>query len=76
LALHHAPHSPLLLSPSAIPPFLEVDLSSLDVGHKITLADVARQVDPRLRLLLADVSHPVCKIAGSRSLAKEASAAA
>ncbi|CAI5985443.1 unnamed protein product [Closterium sp. NIES-64] len=66
---------PFSCPPSAIPPFVEVDLSALDVGHKITLADVARQVDPRLRLLLADVSHPVCKIAGSRSLAKEAAPA-
>ncbi|CAI5486847.1 unnamed protein product, partial [Closterium sp. Naga37s-1] len=66
---------PFSCPPSAIPPFVEVDLSALDVGHKITLADVARQVDPRLRLLLADVSHPVCKIAGSRSLAKEATPA-
>ncbi|CAI5531372.1 unnamed protein product [Closterium sp. Naga37s-1] len=34
---------PFSCPPSAIPPFVEVDLSALDVGHKITLADVARQ---------------------------------
>lgn len=52
---------------SVLPPSLPVDLSSLDVGQKVTLRDL--QVHPLMQLCIKDASLPVCKIAGSRSLA-------
>ncbi|KAL3675106.1 hypothetical protein R1sor_025054 [Riccia sorocarpa] len=50
----------------AIPPYLEVDLSTLDVGQKILLRDL--KVDPRLHLCQKDNSLPVVKIMGTRSM--------
>lgn len=56
----------------AIPPFLEVDLSTLDVGQKILLRDL--KVDPRLKLVKKNISLPVLKIMGTRSVIEAASA--
>jgi len=49
-----------------IPPYIEVDLSTLRVGQILQLKDL--QVDPSLKLLVRNPSLPVCKIAGSKSL--------
>ena len=51
----------------AIPAFVEVDLSNLNVGDKILLHDL--QVDSRLRLVQKNPALPVCKIMGSRASA-------
>ncbi|KAL2623690.1 hypothetical protein R1flu_003895 [Riccia fluitans] len=56
----------------AIPPFLEVDLSTLDVGQKILLRDL--KVDPRLKISHGDSSLPVVKIMGTRSVEDAAAA--
>lgn len=45
-----------------IPPYIDVDLSELDVGQKILLGDL--KVHPALKLLLP-ADHPVCNIRGS-----------
>lgn len=58
----------------AIPPFIEVDLSMLDIGQKILLKDL--KVGSNLQLLQNDGSFPVCKIKGSRGAAAAAAAAA
>jgi large subunit ribosomal protein L25 len=58
----------------AIPPFIEVDLSMLDIGQKILLKDL--KVGSNLQLLQNDGSFPVCKIMGSRGAAAAAAAAA
>eukprot|EP00897_Mesotaenium_endlicherianum_P007673 jgi/Mesen1/6934/ME000036S06269 len=47
----------------AIPPSVEVDLSSLNVGDKVLQKDL--KVDPRL-CLVSDSLLPVCKIRGGR----------
>ena len=52
---------------SVMPPSLPVDLSVLDVGKKVVLSDIPAH--PEMKLLVHDPSLPVCKIAGSRSLA-------
>ena len=46
-----------------IPPYIDVDLSELDVGQKILLGDL--KVHPAL-MLLRPKEEPVCKIMGSR----------
>jgi len=58
----------------AIPPFIEVDLSSLDMGEKILLRDL--KVPPGISLVKKDSSLPVCKVMGSRTSAAAANAAA
>uniref|UniRef100_A0A0D6R688 Uncharacterized protein n=1 Tax=Araucaria cunninghamii TaxID=56994 RepID=A0A0D6R688_ARACU len=47
-----------------IPPYIDVDLSDLDLGQKILMRDL--KVHPSLKLLLRDETWPVCKIMGSR----------
>lgn len=54
---------------SAIPPFIEVDLSNLTVGQKVLLRDLPVSED--LKLVRLDSSLPVCKIGGSSSLAQD-----
>ncbi|XP_058086325.1 uncharacterized protein LOC131233573 [Magnolia sinica] len=46
-----------------VPPYIDVDLSELDVGQKLTMGDL--QVHPALKLL-RPAEEPVCKIMGSR----------
>ncbi|KAJ8769261.1 hypothetical protein K2173_002189 [Erythroxylum novogranatense] len=46
-----------------IPPYIEVDLSELDVGQKILMGDL--KVHPALKLI-QQKDFPVCKIMGSR----------
>lgn len=46
-----------------IPPFIDVDLSELDVGQKLVMGDL--NVHPALKLLQAK-EEPVCKIMGAR----------
>ncbi|MFS8001409.1 putative ribosomal protein L25 [Helianthus anomalus] len=46
-----------------IPPFIEVDLSELDVGQKLVMGDL--KVHPALKLVRPK-DEPVCKIAGAR----------
>lgn len=47
-----------------IPPFIEVDLSELDVGQKLVMGDL--KVHPALKLVQSS-DLPVCKIAGARA---------
>ncbi|CAB4267733.1 unnamed protein product [Prunus armeniaca] len=46
-----------------IPPYIDVDLSELDVGQKILMGDL--KVHPTLKLLQSK-DEPVCKIMGAR----------
>ncbi|KAK1415324.1 hypothetical protein QVD17_31103 [Tagetes erecta] len=46
-----------------IPPFIEVDLSELDVGQKLVMGDL--KVHPALKLVRPK-EEPICKIAGAR----------
>ncbi|XP_031104749.1 uncharacterized protein LOC116009761 [Ipomoea triloba] len=46
-----------------IPPYIDVDLSELDVGQKIVMGDL--KVHPALKLVQPK-DHPVCKIMGAR----------
>nr|XP_023928566.1 uncharacterized protein LOC112039892 [Quercus suber] len=46
-----------------IPPFIDVDLSELDVGQKLVMGDL--KVHPALKLLRSK-EEPVCKIMGAR----------
>ncbi|KAK9063234.1 hypothetical protein SSX86_017104 [Deinandra increscens subsp. villosa] len=46
-----------------IPPFIEVDLSELDVGQKLVMGDL--KVHPALKLARPK-DEPICKIAGAR----------
>nr|GLL45349.1 uncharacterized protein LOC109176818 [Ipomoea trifida] len=46
-----------------IPPYIDVDLSELDVGQKILMGDL--KVHPALKLIQPK-DHPVCKIMGAR----------
>uniref|UniRef100_A0A2P2IRV9 Uncharacterized protein n=2 Tax=Rhizophora mucronata TaxID=61149 RepID=A0A2P2IRV9_RHIMU len=46
-----------------IPPYIEVDLSKLEVGQKILMGDL--KVHPALKLIQQE-DFPVCKIMGSR----------
>lgn len=46
-----------------IPPFIEVDLSELDVGQKLVMGDL--KVHPALTLARSK-DEPICKIAGAR----------
>ncbi|XP_022147798.1 uncharacterized protein LOC111016648 [Momordica charantia] len=46
-----------------IPPYIDVDLSELDVGQKLVMGDL--KVHPALKLLQSK-DEPVCKIAGAR----------
>ncbi|RWR76386.1 Ribosomal protein L25 [Cinnamomum micranthum f. kanehirae] len=46
-----------------VPPYIDVDLSELDVGQKLVMGDL--KVHPALRLLQS-AEEPVCKIMGSR----------
>ncbi|CAM6128090.1 unnamed protein product [Calypogeia fissa] len=62
---------PYLCPVDAIPPFLEVDISTLDVGDKVLLKDL--KVDPRLKLLRKDSLLPVIKIMGTRTVEAAAS---
>ncbi|EEF40008.1 50S ribosomal protein L25 [Ricinus communis] len=43
-----------------IPPKLEVDVSSLDIGDKVSMGDV--EVHPSLKLLSKNENIPICKI--------------
>ncbi|GLJ23893.1 hypothetical protein SUGI_0454030 [Cryptomeria japonica] len=47
-----------------VPPYIDVDLSELDVGQKILMRDL--KVHPFLKLIQQDENAPVCKIMGSR----------
>lgn len=46
-----------------IPPYIDVDLSELDVGQKLLMGDL--KVHPDLKLVQSK-EQPVCKIMGSR----------
>ncbi|KAH7550200.1 hypothetical protein JRO89_XS13G0153800 [Xanthoceras sorbifolium] len=46
-----------------VPPYIDVDLSELDVGQKIVMGDL--NVHPALKLVQSK-DEPVCKIAGTR----------
>lgn len=46
-----------------IPPYIDVDLSELDVGEKLVMGDL--KVHPALKLLQSK-DEAVCKIMGSR----------
>lgn len=46
-----------------IPPYIEVDLSELDVGQKLVMGDL--KVHPALKLVQSK-DEPVVKIAGAR----------
>lgn len=46
-----------------IPPYIDVDLSELDVGQKLVMGDL--KVHPALKLLQSK-DEAVCKIMGSR----------
>lgn len=46
-----------------VPPYIDVDLSELDVGQKLVAGDLV--VHPALKLLLSK-DEPVCKIMGAR----------
>jgi len=46
-----------------IPPYIDVDLSELDVGQKLVMGDL--KVHPDLKLIQPK-DQPVCKIMGSR----------
>uniref|UniRef100_A0A0E0MYR5 Uncharacterized protein n=1 Tax=Oryza rufipogon TaxID=4529 RepID=A0A0E0MYR5_ORYRU len=47
-----------------VPPYIEVDLSELDVGQKLLMRDL--KVHPALRLLQSP-EQPICSIIGSRA---------
>ncbi|XP_068649448.1 uncharacterized protein [Aristolochia californica] len=47
-----------------VPPYIEVDLSELDVGQKLVMGDL--KVHPALKLLHSP-DEPVCKIMGGRA---------
>ncbi|XP_038903089.1 50S ribosomal protein L25 [Benincasa hispida] len=47
-----------------VPPYIDVDLSELDVGQKLVMGDL--KVHPALKLLQSK-DEPVCKIAGARA---------
>lgn len=49
-----------------IPPYIDVDLSNLDIGEKLCMRDI--NVHPSLKLLSGDDSLPICKIMGTRPL--------
>lgn len=49
-----------------IPPYIDIDLSNLDIGEKLHVRDV--NVHPSLKLLSGDDSFPICKIMGTRPL--------
>ncbi|XP_059642666.1 uncharacterized protein LOC132284574 [Cornus florida] len=51
-----------------IPPYIEVDLSELDVGQKLLMADL--KVHPAVRLIQSK-DLPVCNIIGSRASSDE-----
>lgn len=53
-----------------IPPYIDVDLSELDIGQKLLMRDL--KVHPLLKLLKADQDWPVCKIMGSKFKAQQA----
>ncbi|KAL6004752.1 hypothetical protein ACLOJK_005308 [Asimina triloba] len=46
-----------------LPPYIDVDLSELDVGQKLVIGDL--KVHPALKPL-QPLDHPVCKIMGAR----------
>ncbi|KAH9307403.1 hypothetical protein KI387_035314, partial [Taxus chinensis] len=46
-----------------IPPYIDVDLSELDIGQKILMRDL--KVHPFLKLIQQDETSPVCKVMGS-----------
>lgn len=46
-----------------VPPYIDVDLSELDVGQKLVMGDLT--VHPALKLLRSK-DEPVCKIMGAR----------
>ncbi|CAI9112392.1 OLC1v1012840C1 [Oldenlandia corymbosa var. corymbosa] len=52
-----------LCPPDVIPPFIDVDLSELDVGQKLVMADL--KVHPALKLVKSG-DEAVCKIMGAR----------
>ena len=52
-----------LCSADIVPPYIDVDLSELDVGQKLVMGDL--KVHPALRLLQS-AQEPVFKIMGSR----------
>ncbi|KAJ4979508.1 hypothetical protein NE237_010288 [Protea cynaroides] len=57
------------LCPSDIvPPYVDVDLSELDVGQKLVMGDL--KVHPALRLLKSK-DEPVCKIMGARVIEQQ-----
>lgn len=47
-----------------IPPYIDVDLSDLDINQKILMRDL--KVHPSLKLMPGDDTLPVCKIMGTR----------
>lgn len=47
-----------------VPPYIDVDLSELDVGQKLVMGDL--KVHPALKLLQSK-DEPVCKLTGARA---------
>ncbi|RZC57758.1 hypothetical protein C5167_005069 [Papaver somniferum] len=56
-------HVKYLCPADIVPPYIEVDLSELDVGKKIIAKDL--KVHPALKLLVQE-DEPICKIKGAR----------
>ncbi|XP_027181557.1 uncharacterized protein LOC113779957 [Coffea eugenioides] len=52
-----------LCPPDVIPPYIDLDLSELEVGQKLSMGDL--KVHPALKLVLPE-NEPVCKIVGAR----------
>lgn len=52
-----------LCPPDVVPPYIDVDLSELDVGQKIRMGDL--KVHPAL-MAIRSLEEPVCKIMGAR----------
>lgn len=53
-----------------IPPYIDVDLSELDIGQTLLMRDL--KVHPSLKLLKAKEDWPICKIMGSKFKAQQA----
>lgn len=52
-----------LCPPDVVPPYIDVDISELDVGQKIRMGDL--KVHPAL-MAIRPLEEPVCKIMGAR----------
>ncbi|CAN0864242.1 50S ribosomal protein L25 [Linum grandiflorum] len=59
----------LLCPAENIPQKIEVDLSNLDIGERVSVHDV--NIDPSLKLITKDETLPVCKVVSTNSKASE-----